>query len=558
MDRAENLKGGGWTLSIGASARCPGSASPDFHAVYNGEDLGSPSKGIVAVIATSAGAWEAAQIAVNGFAEGYFGSGETLSPGRAAAMSLTSINFWLFQQSKDAPPGREMTASLSAVLFSGRRVDIVHAGGCKVYVSRKGELMPLSAESRRGIEKAGPARLIGADTSLRVDHFEYEAEAGDRFVLVSAGAALRIDAISLAAILADNRSPEVIAARIGEALAPFAEARAVSILVAEVIEPARRSYEDIAARFVGLPLRKAPREGDLWDGFRIGRTINRGRYTLLKRAWDEIEKRDVVLKIPLASMLADQIFRAGFLREAWIGTAVKIPCVANYFTLPPGRQTSLYLVMPFYRGETLEKRLLRSPRIGLAEGVGIALKLCAAVAELGRHDVIHRDIKPENIMLPATGDVLLLDLGLAYLTGIDDSEEDSLSGTTRYMAPELFSGTPANARSEVFSLGVTVYRMFAGGKYPFGQRERMPLKRLRPDLPAWLGAVLKNAIAASPQDRFIGAEAMAQALENGLVRGDMRAGGHFRRFIDPLRLWKFLAFAFAVATVFLLFTGGRP
>jgi serine/threonine protein kinase len=257
-------------------------------------------------------------------------------------------------------------------------------------------------------------------------------------------------------------------------------------------------------------------------------------------------------------MLADQIFRAGFLREAWIGTAVKIPCVACYITLPPGRQTCLYLVMPFYRGETLEKRLSRSPKVSLAEGAGIALKLCAAVTELGRHDVIHRDIKPENVMLSASGDVLLLDLGLAYLTGIDDAEEDTLSGTTRYMAPELFSGTAANARSEVFSLGVTIYRLFSGGKYPFGQRERTPLRRLRPDLPAWLGEVLKKALATSPGERFADAEAMSKALENGLVRGDMRAGGNFRRFFNPLRMWQFLTFVFAAATAFFLITGWRP
>jgi serine/threonine protein phosphatase PrpC len=558
MDKAENLKGGGWTLGIGTSVRFSGQASPDFHAVYNGDDLGSPSKGVVAAIATSDGAWEAAQITVNGFAEGYFGSGETLSAGRAAAKSLTSINSWLYQQSKDAPAGREMTASLSAVLFSGRRIDIVHVGDCRVYVSRNGQLTPLTTEHLRGQEKNGPTRLIGVDGSLHIDHFEHEAEAGDRFVLLSVGAAARVNAIPLAAIMAEKRTPQEIATRIGEELIQFTEIQAASVLVVDVIEPARRTYEDIAAHFADLPLRKAPRDGDLWDGFRIGRTINRGRYTLLKRAWDEIENHDVVLKIPLASMLADQIFRAGFLREAWIGAAIKISCVASYITLPPGRQTSLYLVMPFYRGETLEKRLARSPRISLAEGIGIALKLCAAVTELGRHDVIHRDIKPENIMLPNSGDVLLLDLGLAYLTGIDDAEEDSLSGTTRYMAPELFSGTPANARSEVFSLGVTIYRMFSGGKFPFGQRERQPLSRLRPDLPAWLGAALKRAMATVPSERFSAADGFGQALEHGLVRGDMRASGSLRRYISPLRVWQMLTLILAAATSFLLITGWRP
>ena len=69
------------------------------------------------------------------------------------------------------------------------------------------------------------------------------------------------------------------------------------------------------------------------------------------------------------------------------------------------------------------------------------------------------------------GDLRLLDLGLAFLPGIDSAESDQLGGTTRYMAPELFKGAPAGPRSEVFSLGVTLYRLFSGGDFPFGRRE---------------------------------------------------------------------------------------
>jgi serine/threonine protein kinase len=187
----------------------------------------------------------------------------------------------------------------------------------------------------------------------------------------------------------------------------------------------------------------------------------------------------------------------------------------------------------------------------LAEGCGIALKLCTAVTELAKHGIIHRDIKPENVMLVADGNVILLDLGLAYLTGIDDPEEDRLGGTTRYMAPEMFSGTAPAARTEVFALGVTIYRMFARGKFPFGQGERVPLKRLRPDLPAWLGLSLKTAIATNPADRFSDAESFAASIHNGLVRGDMRPGG-LRLRLNPIRLWQATTVLFALSTLYLL------
>ena len=556
-EAAEILKAAGWTLAVGSAERKTSARSPDFHAVYDGEALGSPHRGVVAAVAASCGAWESAQVAVNGFAEGYFGSGDTLSPWRAAALSLSSINTWLHRQSKGCPPGAEMTASLSAVIFAGRRIDVVHVGVCRIYSLRAGQLAPLTTDHRRNdAGGAGPFRLLGADEAVHIDHVELQVEAGDRYILLSAGAAEYADGIALSELLAGT--PDEAARRIDLALA--ATGKPGSVLVVDVVEPPRIAYDDIAARFADLPLRAPPREGELWDGFRIGRTINRSRYTLLKRAMDEVEKREVVLKFPLASMLADQVFRAGFLREAWIGTAIKVNCVARYLELAPDRQTSLYLVMPFYRGETLEKRLLRSPRVSFAEGIGIALKLCAAVTELAKHDVIHRDIKPENIMLVRDGDVLLLDLGLAYLAGVDDPEEDRLGGTTRYMAPELFAGSQADERSEVFSLGVTIYRMFAGGKFPFGRRERVPLRRVRPDLPSWLGLSLQKAIATARGERFADASAFQKALENGLVRGDMKANGRrpWKVRINPLRLWQAATVVLAAYVLFLLLTGWRP
>lgn len=546
MDKAEILKGAGWSLAVGAVSRHQGTSSPDFYGIYNGAALGSPGRGIVAAVATADGAWEAAQIAVNGFAEGYFGAGESLSPARAAARSLTSINSWLHSQSKGSRDGRGYLASVSAVLFAGRRVSILHVGDCRIYSCRDGELHPLTPERFR----SGAKRLLGSDEALQIERIETDVRQGDRFILVSAGAADCLDASANLAVLNDQDDPESAAQRIDAFVAQVFPHLAASVVVIDLLELPRLAYDDVSARFADLPIKKPPQEGELLDGFRIGHTINRGRYTLLKRARDETDGSSVVLKFPLPSMLTDQVFRAGFLREAWVGTTIRSECVARYLDIPRSRQTCLYLAMPFYKGETLEKRLLRPPRVALAEGCGVALKLCGAVTELAKHGVIHRDIKPENVMLVDDGNVILLDLGLAYLAGIDDPDEDRLGGTTRYMAPEMFSGTPPNARTEVFALGVTVYRMFARGKFPFGQGERTPLKRVRPDLPAWLGACLKKAIDARPDDRFADAESFAAALNNGLVRGDMRPGG-MRLRISALRLWQAATLLLALSTLYL-------
>jgi serine/threonine protein kinase len=132
---------------------------------------------------------------------------------------------------------------------------------------------------------------------------------------------------------------------------------------------------------------------------------------------DSVDNRQVALKFPLAAMAQDQVFRAGFLREAWIGATVRSRWTIGYIDVPPERRRSLYLVMPYYCGATLEERLLAPPPVSFIDGIGIGLKLCEAVEDLARSQVIHRDIKPENVMLLVDGDLRLLDLGLAFLPG---------------------------------------------------------------------------------------------------------------------------------------------
>jgi serine/threonine protein kinase len=259
----------------------------------------------------------------------------------------------------------------------------------------------------------------------------------------------------------------------------------------------------------------------------------------------------VALKIPLPSMLQDKVFSAGFMREAWIGSTVRGNNIARYIELPAERRSSLYLVLPFYKGETLEARLRRGPAFLLPDGIGIALKLCEAVQDLAAIQIIHRDIKPENIMLLPNNEIKLLDLGLAYLPGIDMQEAARPGGTLRYMAPELLQGVQANPRTEVFALGITIYRMFAGGAYPFGQREAVPLSRLRPDLPSWLGRILQRALAPEPAERFADAAAFAIALQAALTSG-VGDAPKATRFLNRVQLWQALTLIFGAGFFFLL------
>jgi hypothetical protein len=555
------LNASGWTLAVGASSSSSAtSESSDVYVIYKGEAFDRARRGIIAALARGIGtgprAREAAHIALHGLLEGYFGAAATLGPGRAAGLALGSANAWMFSQSR-ADPEHSLAASLTALIFVGRRARIIHVGDCRVYRKRGSQLTPLTSDhvlpAADGTNSL--VRSVGGDAELQMDYVEDTCEPADRYFILSRGGFAATPSARLADMLMATRPADEVADLVVASIPDEAGVDTATAIVIDVLKAPDSSFDEMATAFLRLPIRGVPRDGENWDGFLLGRTLYRSRYATLKLARDTLSDRDVVLKIPLPSMLHDEVFRAGFLREAWVGATVHSPRIASYIELPPERRSSLYLALPYYRGETLEARLSRTDAIAYLEGVGIALKLCVAVQDLAALQIVHRDLKPENILLLPDGEIKLLDLGLAYLPGVDEPDDDRLGGTTRYMAPELFRKKPADQRSEVFALGVTVYRLFSGGPFPFGQRETIPLQRHRPDLPAWLGQCLMSAMEKNSEKRFKDAGEFAKALENGLSQGAVRPLGVLPprdRRINPLQLWQGLTFLFAAAFFVLL------
>lgn len=539
------VAGCGWELKTAMA----GTDGANFSALYEGSAFGQAERGLMAVMAAAHpvgqkghGARASAQLALYGFVEGYFGARRTFGPKRAASVAIQSMNSWLAVQMRTASAQHFAPVSMTALLFGGPMLGIMHIGTCRLYRRRGGVVTPLVSPHGRAGGDIAPVRAVGLDSELSVDYTEERAEPGDRYLLLDSEA---------------PESPELVQA--GFALgATGGNGAGLTALVVDIIAVPPADGRMSRGELAGLPLRPVPRAGDVWDGFEIGKTLYRGRYTLLKTARDNIEKRDVVLKIPLQSILQDEVFAAGFMREAWIGSKVRGSSVARYIELPPERRRSLYLVMPYYQGETLEARVGRGPTISLPDGIGIALKLCEAVQDLAAIDVIHRDLKPENIMLLANNEVKLIDLGLAYLPGIDLAEVAIPGGTLRYMAPELLKGVPANGRTEVFSLSVTIYRMFAGGAYPFGQHEKWPLSRMRPDLPRWLGDVIARGISTDPAARFADTGEMGAALQEGLVTGASAVVTSDIVFgLSKIRFWQILTGLFAIGFFWLLIREGK-
>jgi serine/threonine protein kinase len=282
--------------------------------------------------------------------------------------------------------------------------------------------------------------------------------------------------------------------------------------------------------------------------------VSDGRYTRLFGAVDEVDGGTVVLKFPKPQVAAVATYHAAFVREAWVGTRVSSPWVARVIELPPGRQTCLYTVMPLYQGELLETRIAR--RLGMEEGRTIAIRLARAVGALHRVGIIHRDIKPDNVMLEGGGSLKLLDLGVVRLPGLEDFPPQAIPGTPAYMAPEMFAGEAGNEATDIYALGVTLFRAFTG-EFPYGNPDATAMPRLerpkdiavlRPDLPAWLHAALGRAIARDPAERFADMAEVAHEFE----AGPSYAPAPVRRPLtlyerSPLRFWQGVSALLALA-----------
>ena len=555
----------GWQLS---RALVRGSGSSEAVLTTGPADSEPPighSRGLLGAVAqtedcaTERGTGSAAVIALDGLIDGFYNARPTLGRTQALTQALIAINRWMFAQ--HGPDGQRAgpAASLSAMIFSGTRAGAVQIGGGMILRLRAGEVSRMTEPQLRRLPNGGLGvrRSIGSDSRLLLDYAEEPVLAGDRYILLSdardAGAASAIHARGLA-LSYDLSQP---AASLAQALAvpPAPDGTTQpprAVLVIDVLglpEPTAGSAE---ASLADLPLAPVPQEGENRDGYLIGRTLHRGAYTLLKYATDSRTRQPVVLKFPLPAMLHDRVFQAGFARETWVGHTIRSPVIARIIAPEPGRRSSLYIVMPYYQGETLEARIARDSRFSVAEIAAIALPLIQAVEDLRALQVLHRDLKPENVMLITGGGLRLLDLGLAYLAGVEDAGAQGLAGTMRYMAPELLRGAEPDDRTEVYALGVILHRLAKFGRFPRpGSDVATTLQRARPDMPPGLAAIIAAALDSDPAKRPDHAGVLAEAISATLQHG---AGNRLspRRFVSPLTVWRTLALLLGLALLLAL------
>ena len=288
--------------------------------------------------------------------------------------------------------------------------------------------------------------------------------------------------------------------------------------------------------------------------YEIVEPLSAGGMGELFRARDTRLGRDVAIKVPFAATASDRATRQRFQREARAIATLNHPHICTVHDV--GSDSGVdYLVLELLEGESLSTRLKRGA-LPVDEALARAIEIADALAHAHKEGIVHRDLKPGNVMLTPSG-AKVLDFGIARITRGDIdatisaaatatepvSDPGAILGTIQYMAPEQLEGRVADARSDIYAFGATLFEMLAG-KRAFEassapgviasvlRGERPSLLAMRPDLPPSLDRLLSKCLAKDPEARFESLHDAAVALQ--WARDDIR-GSMAVVAVDPHR-----------------------
>jgi len=299
--------------------------------------------------------------------------------------------------------------------------------------------------------------------------------------------------------------------------------------------------------------------------YRILEKIGAGGMGEVYRAHDEQLDRDVALKVLPAHTLTDEIARARLLREARAAAALNHPHICTIHEVgEAGGQA--YIAMELVEGKPLSA-LVPGQGLPVETVLRFGSQIADALAHAHERRIVHRDLKSANVVITPEGRAKVLDFGLAKRISGEELAEvttrsqasltqaGALIGTVPYMAPEQLCGQPADARSDVWALGVMLYEMVAGAR-PFQGQTSFELSSailnqvpppLSPAVPTQLGAVIERCLAKEPGQRYQQGSEVRAALE-AVQSGAALPAWPAWKYALSRRRW--LALVAALATVF--------
>ena len=422
---------------------------------------------------------------------------------------IENINNILYQESIEAYERVEFVTTVTVAVIEGNKLYGANVGDSRIYLLRDGTLTQLShdhASDEEGMENV-LTQAVGIAPAIDVYYFENIVQKDDKILLCSDG---------LYNVFSDDELEKNIP--LGAAALVKKASKSVqdnlpddtTAVVIDVKEPDQVCILKQAVLDIPTKLKK----GQVIDGYTLIQALVQN-----ERTWLCAQKgQQYVIKFAPTEALDDERLLDLFVKEVWNAKRLK----AGFFpkSVIPRNRTSRYYIMQMIEGDEV-KKYIQKRLLSIDEGVNLALFLLHMEQFLLKFDLVHGDVKPENIIRAQRK-------GKTYYKMIDFGSIveifslNSRAGTPSYLAPERFQGGSIDEKTEIFSIGVTLYETLTG-KLPFGEIEpfqtptfKTPKKltHFNPKVPLWLENIILKALSPDADRRYQNYSEMIYELEN--------------------------------------------
>ncbi|SFV52345.1 Protein serine/threonine phosphatase PrpC, regulation of stationary phase [hydrothermal vent metagenome] len=412
---------------------------------------------------------------------------------------IDSINSILYQESLLNYNTPELVTTLAIAVIYGNRLYGANVGDSRIYLYRENKLIQLSndhAMEEEGYENV-LTQAIGISESVEPYYFENILQKKDKILLCSDGLYNVLDENSLSQLLALGTAHTLVkkASKQKDDNLPD-DTTAVVVEVLEADE-----YTVLKEQKLAIPT--TLKKDQVIDGYRLVKPLIQNERTWLVHK----KTKDYVMKFAPVEAIEDESILDLFVKEAWNAKRLK----ANFFpkAVIPKTRSMRYYVMQLFKGETLSD-FLSHRQLSIDDSIELGLTLLKMSQYLLKYDLVHGDIKPENIMIAKDEDENLEFKIIDFGSITEIFSITSKAGTPSFLAPERFLGEAISETTEIFAIGVTLYKALTG-RYPYGEiepfqtptfKEAKRVSDFNKNTPEWLDSVIMRSIAIDKAHRY--------------------------------------------------------
>jgi serine/threonine protein phosphatase PrpC len=458
---------------------------------------------------------------------------------------ITSINSILYAQSIHEYERAEYITTLSVCVIKGNRLYGANAGDSRIYLLRDNKLTQLSYDHNEDGMASVLSNAVGISENVEIFYFENNIQKNDKILMCSDGLYSLMNNDTLLKNI-PNGAYQIVknaSSSVEDNLPDDTSAVILEVLEADPIELMKN---------LNLEIPEKLKKGDIIDGYELTLSLIQN-----ERTWICIKNnQEYVIKFAPYEAIENEEILDLYIKEAWNAKRLKAGFFPKSFI--PKQRTARYYLMTKLDGITL-KQYLKKRNLSIDEAILLAKTLIAMEEYLLKFNLVHGDIKPENIIvMQRDGKRIFKIIDFGSITEIFSITNKA--GTPSYLAPERFTGSAINEKTEIFSIGVTLYEALTAS-FPYGEIEpfqnptfgtaKKP-QRLNNNIPSWLESVILRSITTDESLRYSNYSYMKFELEY-----PQKVKPFFEKKTpllkkDPLTFYKF-GFYFLLILNFILF-----